>query len=89
MLLQVGEQSYELDERLQRGAYLAVDRERKLTPLGRVQAAAAGDRCADAVPHLALLLEVTPAVRCPCCRLAQILAPAPTTPGFSRETYKG
>jgi len=42
-----GRLHYELDERLQRGAYLTVDAKRVLTPLGREQAALAGQRLAD------------------------------------------
>ena len=44
---EVGRQQYELDERLQRGAYLEVDQARVLTPLGRQQAASTGDRLAE------------------------------------------
>ena len=42
----VGGQQFELDERQQRGAYLTLDQQRVLTPLGRRQAEATGDRLA-------------------------------------------
>jgi hypothetical protein len=42
----VGRQHFELEERQQRGAYLTLDAQRVLTPLGRQQAVATGDRLA-------------------------------------------
>ena len=42
----MGRQHFELEERQQRGAYLTLDAQRVLTPLGRQQAVATGDRLA-------------------------------------------
>ena len=67
----VGGQQFELDERQQRGAYLTLDRQRVLTPLGRRQAEATGDRLA-ALLKPALTTEGREAdVRVHCSTLAR------------------